>query len=63
MVQFKNKLSLNKTKYPYQDNITHGSCLCKNSYKLLNLIILLHKAKSCNDENILEISKEKRSKN
>jgi hypothetical protein len=33
MVQFKSKLSLNKTKYPCQDNITHGSCLCKNSYK------------------------------
>jgi len=29
MVQF--KTDYRKTKYPYKDNITHGSCLYKNS--------------------------------
>ena len=34
MVQFKAKYRKIKQRYPYQDNITHGSCLYKNSYKL-----------------------------
>ena len=34
MVQFKANYRKTKQSILNQDNITHGSCLCKNSYKL-----------------------------